>query len=177
MQWSSSAWDSDLIYRLHSFITMLQMSHLFFSVKLVSVVNIETNTEGKSVTIVLHNALGKKKTQTEKRRKNREKKKIRVRGQGVQALSGQTTCTQAQPVPHCQVTTATQIINNWHLSHTKSAFTLSKHLSYISGTYSVSLGKSVGQNLYSSLRNAVLSLSHFDIPTVVRNMEGCIWTG
>lgn len=41
---------------------MLQMSHLFFSVKLVSVVNIETNTEGKSVTIVLHNALGKKKT-------------------------------------------------------------------------------------------------------------------
>lgn len=60
--------------------------------------NIETNTEGKSVTIVVHNALGKKKTQREKRRKNREKNKIRVRGQGdtgtlrANYLYSSTTC-------------------------------------------------------------------------------------
>lgn len=135
------------------------------------------NKEQRSVTIVAHNALGKEKNTDRKKAEKQEKNKVRVRGEGDRGtLQANYLCSSTACSPllgdNC-----TQIINNCHVRNTKSAFTLSKYLSDICGTFTVSLGKSIGQNLYSSSQNAVFSLSCFDVLIVVRNMEGSIWIG
>lgn len=110
MQYSSSAWDSDLInsvpYQL-VFQGCCKRHIYFFSVKPVLVLNVEMNTVEKSVTIVVHNAPREEKKHREEKERKQENEQNKSEKRWREALSRQNTFLKHNLSP----------IAKWQLQH------------------------------------------------------------